>query len=146
MADSGIKIKLTGFDDLIYNIKKAGGRADTAAEKAVKESANIIDNELKAQMEAAGVKKDLIERMPPPKVEWENTKCTAYTGYDKGPYHPQNPDNAHKAIFLNYGTTVQGTPRIKPKKFIWTAKKKAKPKVNARQKQVLKEILKELNG
>ena len=42
MAQSGIKIKLEGFDDILAKIQKAGGTIDKAAKTCIEKSADIM--------------------------------------------------------------------------------------------------------
>ena len=45
MAQSGIKIKLEGFDDILAKIQKAGGTVDNAAKACIEKSADKIDGD-----------------------------------------------------------------------------------------------------
>ena len=99
-----IKLKLDGFDELLKEIEKAGGKVDNATKICMDKSAAIMETELKSQMQKADVQSDLISRMPPPEVENDFGKFTARVGYKKGAYDPKNPSDGYKVIFLNYGT------------------------------------------
>lgn len=137
-----ITLKLTGFEEMLTAIEKAGGSIDKAANQCMQKSAKLMDEELKAQMRSANVKSDLINRMPSPEVEKEGNRYTARVGYVKGEYNPTKPSDAYKAIFLNYGTprrTKHG--QVKARHFIENAKENAKSKIKNSQQQTLKEIL-----
>lgn len=137
-----ITLKLTGFEEMLTAIEKAGGSIDKAANQCMQKSAKLMDEELKAQMRSANVKSDLINRMPSPEVEKEGNRYTARVGFVKGEYNPTKPSDAYKAIFLNYGTprrTKHG--QVKARHFIENAKKKAKSKIKNSQQQTFKEIL-----
>lgn len=137
-----ITLKLTGFEEMLTAIEKAGGSIDKAANQCMQKSAKLMDEELKAQMRSANVKSDLINRMPSPEVEKEGNRYTARVGFVKGEYNPTKPSDAYKAIFLNYGTprrTKHG--QVKARHFIENAKKKAKSKIENSQQQTFKEIL-----
>lgn len=137
-----ITLKLTGFEEMLTAIEKAGGSIDKAANQCMQKSAKLMDEELKAQMRSANVKSDLINRMPSPEVEKDGNRYTARVGFVKGEYNPTKPSDAYKAIFLNYGTprrTKHG--QVKARHFIENAKKKAKSKIENSQQQTLKEIL-----
>ena len=137
-----IKLKLEGFDDLLTQIEKAGGTIDGAATKCLKKSADIMHNELTAQMTAANVDSGLINRMPPPEVEIDGNRYNARVGYKKDAYNPDNPSDAYKVIFDNYGTPRRSKHGKQPAKgFIQKAKKKAKTKINKEQKETLNEII-----
>lgn len=137
-----ITLKLTGFEEMLSAIEKAGGSIDKAANQCMQKSAKLMDEELKAQMRSANVKSDLINRMPSPEVEKDGNRYTARVGFVKGEYNPTKPSDAYKAIFLNYGTprrTKHG--QVKARHFIENAKEKAKSKIENSQQQTLKEIL-----
>lgn len=137
-----ITLKLTGFEEMLTAIEKAGGSIDRAANQCMQKSAKLMDEELKAQMRSAKVKSDLIGRMPSPEVEKEGNRYTARVGYVKGEYNQKKPSDAYKAIFLNYGTprrTKHG--QVKARHFIENAKENAKSKIKNSQQQTLKEIL-----
>lgn len=142
MAKSKIDIRLTGFDDLLEKTNSAGNIIDRAAESCVKESAQIVKTELKAQMQSAGVDNGLIDRMPPPTFEREGNRFSASVGYEKGAFDPKNLSDVYKIVFLNYGTphrTEHG--KIPEKGFIAKAKKKATAKVKKAQKATLQKIV-----
>lgn len=138
-----ITLKLTGFEEMLTAIEKAGGSIDRAANQCMQKSAKLMDEELKAQMRSANVKSDLINRMPSPEVEKDGNRYTARVGFVKGEYNPKKPSDAYKAIFLNYGTprrTKHG--KVKARHFIEKAKdEKAKSKIKNLQQQTLEEIL-----
>lgn len=141
MASKAI-LQLKGFDELLEQIEKAGGSIDRAADSCVRQSANILQNELKAQMQAAGVDSDLINAMPPPQIEAKDNRYSAAVGYKKGSYDPRNPSDGYKVVFLNYGTprrTMHG--KVAARGFIEKAKKKARPKIKSAQQETLKKIL-----
>lgn len=158
-------LTLTGFDELINKIERAGGSVRNSVNAVMNESATIMKNELTAQMQKANVDSGLISRMPAPKVEWQGNKCTAQIGYEKGTFNSNNLSDGYKVVFLNYGTpkdrhTNQGGQKvfiyghwatlgngrgaIKARGFINKAKKKAKPQIKKKQEETLHDILKGL--
>lgn len=142
-----IKLDLNGFDDLFAQITKAGGTVDDAAKSCLTESAQIMQSELKAQMQASGVDSDLINSMPPPEVEAEGNRYTARVGYKKGNYNPDNPSDGYKLVFLNYGTPHRKKHgKVVARGFIQRAKKKASPKIKKAQKETLNKIIGGLQG
>lgn len=139
---SKITLKLEGFDALYKEIERAGGSANKAAESCIKQSAQIVQAELKNQMKAANVPADLIDRMPSPDIKIEGNSYTAQVGYKKGAYNPKDPSDGYNVVFLNYGTphrTQHG--KVTARGFIQKAKKKATPKVKKAQKEVLEKII-----
>lgn len=131
-----IKLKLEGFDELLKQIESAGRSIDSACESCLKQSSNIMYNELKTQMQKAGIDSGLMNRMPKPDLEVEGNAYIARVGYKKGAYDPKNLSDGYKAVFLNYGT-----PKISPTEFIKLAKKKAAPQIKKAQKETLEKIL-----
>ena len=135
-------LQLKGFDDLLEQIQKAGGSVDRAAESCLRQSAQIMQTELKAQMQAAGVESDLINAMPPPEITIEGNRYSAAVGYNKGAYDPRDPSDGYKVVFLNYGTprrTMHG--KVAARGFIQAAKKKARPQIKKAQRAPLEKIL-----
>lgn len=142
-----IKLQLSGFDDLLSQIEKAGGTIDDAAKQCLQTSAEIMHSELKSQMQTANVDGGLISRMPPPEIESEGNRHTARVGYKKGDYNPDDPSDGYKVVFANYGTPRRSKHGQQPeKRFIEKAKKKARPKIKKEQQKTLDKILGGLKG
>lgn len=143
-----IKLNLDGFDEMLKKIEKAGGNVDKASRRAMERAADIMQDELKAQMQAADEKNsmsNLIARMPSPTIENDYGRITARVGYKKGAYNPDNLSDGYKAVFINYGTprrTKHG--KVKARGFIQKAKRRAKPKIRKEQEKILDEILRGL--
>lgn len=149
MASGQIKLKLKGFDDMLEKIKEAGKDADATARKVIEESAKIVETELKTAAAAAQVKSSITDEIKRT-VEKEGDRYSAAVGWEVGNYDPRNVTAGYIAIFENYGTvrrqTRTGKDRgeLKPRNFISTAKKAAKPKVKKLQKQIIDEVMGDL--
>lgn len=142
-----IKLKLDGFDDLIEQIEQAGGTIDRAAESCLKQSAQIMQSELKTQMQKSNVDGDLIDSMPPPEIEITGNRYVARVGYKKGAYDPNNPSDGYKVVFLNYGTPNRSKHgKIAARGFIQRAKKSASAPIKRAQKETLEKIIGRLKG
>lgn len=140
-----IKLKLNGFDELLSKIEQAGGTIDGAAKKCLQVSADIMQDELKKQMQAANVDSGLISRLPPPEIESNGNRHTARVGYKKGAYDPDNPSDGYKVVFANYGTPHRSKHGKQPAKgFIQKAKKKANTQIKKEQEKTLEQILRGL--
>lgn len=140
-----IQLKIEGFENLLKDIEAAGGTMTSACDSAMRQSAQIMQSELKSQMQGAGVPSDLINRMPQPVIESEGNRVTARVGYKKGAYNPDNLSDGYKVVFLNYGTPYRKEHgKIVAKGFIQRAKSAANPKIKREQKKALKKILKRL--
>lgn len=141
------ELKLEGFDELFAKIQKAGGSVDRAAESCLRQSAQIMQSELQAQMQAAGVDSGLIARMPAPTIKVKGNIYRAEVGYKKGAYDPKDPSDGYEVIFINYGTprrTKHG--KIAARGFIQKAKKKARPKIKKAQQETFDKILGRVSG
>lgn len=140
-----IRLQLSGFDDLFEQIKKAEGNVDKAAEQCLQESAQIMQSELKAQMQKSGVDSDLINRMPTPEIEKNGNAMIARVGYKKGAYNPNDLSDGYKVVFLNYGTPKRSKHgKVEAKGFIDKAQRKAKKPIKKKQEETLKKIIGEL--
>lgn len=137
-----IKLKLEGFDDLLKEIEAAGGTINEAVGGAMRESAQIMQSELKSQMQSAGVDSGLINAMPPFEIETSGNRIAARVGYRKGSYNPDNPSDGYKVVFLNYGTPHrQKYGKVVARGFIKKAKRSATPKIKKAQKAAFEKIL-----
>lgn len=140
-----IGLKLDGFEDVLKDIEKAGTSIDKISRSTAAQSAEIIQSELKSEMQKAGVPTDLIERMPQPQIEQDGYKIDAKVGYKKGAYNPRNISDGYKVVFLNYGTPDRKKHgQMKPKGFIIKAKKNSQRKVKKQFEKALKEMLSRL--
>ena len=141
MASKAI-LQLKGFDHLLEQIQKAGGSIDQAADSCLRQSAQIMQSELKAQMQAAGVDGGLINSMPQPQITVKNNRYSAAVGYQKGNYDPNDISDGYKVVFLNYGTprrTMHG--KVAARGFIKKARDKARPQIKKEQEATLHKIL-----
>lgn len=140
-----IKLQLSGFDDLFEQIKKAEGNVDKAAEQCLEESAQVMQSELKAQMQKSGVDSDLINRMPTPEIQKDGNTIIARVGYKKGAYNPDDLSDGYKVVFANYGTPKRSKHgKVTAKGFIDKAQRKAKKQIKKKQEETLKKIIGEL--
>lgn len=140
-----IKLQLSGFDELFEQIKKAEGNVDKAAEQCLQESAQIMQSELKAQMQNSGVDSALIDRMPTPELKKDGNTLIARVGYKKGAYNPDDLSDGFKVVFLNYGTPKRSKHgKVEAKGFIDKAQRKAKKQIKKKQEETLKTIIGEL--
>lgn len=152
----GIKLNLKGFEKMLTQLQDAGKNVDPAAKEAVSENARIVEQELRAQCQAAGVPSDIIQEIKTTTSTEGEGRYSAKVGWKLGNYDPQNPSTGYKAIFLNYGTVRRQTKRgknrgaihkpAKDQQFIYAAKKKSQTKVKKLQKQMLEEITGGLNN
>ena len=139
-----IKIKLEGFDELLEQIEKAEGDVDRAANSALSASAEIMESELRAQLNAA-TESNLAQRMPRFKIKHVGNSYRAEVGFQSTPYNPRDPSDYHKAVFLNYGTPFRSKHgKEEARGFITKAKRRARPKIKKAQKEALDKIIQRL--
>lgn len=162
MAKSRAIVTLQGFTELLEEIQKAGGSIDSATEKAVIESENVIEQSLKSACSSAGVPASISGAIDK-ELHKNGNVYSGSVGWTLGAYDPRNPSTGYKAVFLNYGTArrMAKTGRrhlingkwvtlhesrgaIAPRGFIEAGKRQSKAKVKAIQKQTFEEILKGL--
>lgn len=136
-----IKLKLTGFEDILENIKNAGADIDKVAKDVVEQSAETIDSDYRATMRSKGVSERLVNDMPAPRINQHGNTTIGEVGYSKGAYDPNNPSDGYLALFINYGT-----PRIAPRNFIAEMKKASYPKVKKQQQEALNQVLRDLQS
>lgn len=147
-----LKVQLTGFDEMLKNIEKAGGSINKAVDECIRKSADIVDTTLRNEMSkvnADAEDHDLIKHMDKPEISQYGNNFTAQVGYKLGKYDPKNLSEGYKALFLNYGTprrkTHQGTPNVeRPRGYIKKAKRVANPQVKKIQEDTLNKILEDL--
>lgn len=163
----GIKLTISGFEKLLEEIQQAGGSVDVAAKQALRNSADIVESELKAACNAAGVPSSISSEIKS-KTKQEGNRYSAEVGWEIGNYNPRNLSAGYKAAFLNYGAPGSGgnrtvkkdkivtkiggefvtlgkdRGRIPAKNFIAKAKESSAPKVKKEQRQMLNKILKGL--
>ena len=139
-----IKLKLEGFDELLQQIEAAGRTAESAAESAVKASAQVMQTELKSTLSAA-TDSGLASRLPPPKVIKKGNEVSASVGFEPTAYTPRNLSDYHKAIFLNYGTpNRKAHGKEAARNFVAKAKRRARPKIKKAEKEALEKIIERL--
>lgn len=163
MASSGIKLNLKGFEKMLEDLERAGGNVDAVAKRAVKESAAIVEQELKAACDSARVPPSVSNEITT-EIEVSANRCSARVGWKLGAYDPSNLTAGYKAVFLNYGTGRRHTSRgnqhvpvagewrtlgslrgqISPRGFIHRAKEAARPKCRKVQREIIKEALEAL--
>ncbi len=139
-----IKIKLEGFDEMIKQIEAAGGTADRAAKSALSASAQIMDSELRKQLNDV-TESNLAQRMPHFQIKHEGGSYRAEVGFQSTPYNPRDPSDYHKAVFLNYGTPDRKKHgKEEARGFITRAKRRARPKIKKAQQEALEKIMQRL--
>ena len=150
MAKSGIHIDLKGFEKQLAELNKKSEEIDKIASKAIKDSAKIVEAELKAEAVASAVPDSIINEMHT-KVSNKDDRYTADIGWELGSYSSKNPSVGYIAMFLNYGAVRGGAEnrktrrgqnrgKLQARQFIERAKKAAKPKIKRQMKKIIEEV------
>lgn len=150
MAKSGIHIDLKGFEKQLAELNKKSEEIDKIASKAIKDSAKIVEAELKAEAVASAVPDSIINEMHT-KVSNKDDRYTADIGWELGSYSSKNPSVGYIAMFLNYGAVRGGSEnrktrrgqnrgKLQARQFIERAKKSAKPKIKRQMKKIIEEV------
>lgn len=149
-------LTIHGFEEMaetLSNFEKRG--VDEVTQRLFDECCDIVKNAMDTYA-AAAIPADLAAKQTEFKVAHGNVFQYAY-GFDRN----KNPDDFLKACYLNYGTPERATKdgkqrvmingkwvalgtgrgKIAPRGFISNAKRSAKQKMNARNKQMLKELI-----
>lgn len=148
-----IKINLKGFDKMLEQLQEAGGDVSKAAASAIRESAKVVENDLRTAASESGVPSDITSEIKTHTSD-VGDRYEAEVGWQMGNYDPKKPTAGYKAVFLNYGTVKRYTQKgqyrgeiTKPaqsQQFIHKAKKAARPKVKKIQQEILKKALGDL--
>lgn len=145
MARTGITLKIDGFEKLLKDIEAAGGSINSAAESCLRQSAQIVQTDMKNAMRSKDIDSGIISRMPQPKIEVVGNLYSAEVGYDKGNYNPKNLSDGYKALFLNVGTPHRKKHgKETARGYITLAKETSKKKLKKAQQKALEKILSRL--
>lgn len=122
-------IEMYGVSELLKNIEAAGGKVDTAVQKAVDRSLEIVGTDMQAFMSGHKHTGETYESFEQTPAKSDGNKVTANAGYNvkKG---------GLPAIFLDVGT-----PKQKPYFFRYYAVENNRKKIEEIQRQTLNDIL-----
>ena len=147
MASTKLKLTLKGFDILLDEIQHAGGEIETATERALDSSANLVTAKIRVGAMARGIgTSDMIS----PRVKWNGNRASVEVGYKLGGYNSRNPSEGYKALFKEYGTAKRATKKganrgaVKADPFIRPAISAGQKDIRKAQETALKRILEEL--
>ena len=128
----GNLIEMYGVSDLLKQIESAGGNVDSAIQKAVEKSLEIVGEKMQSFMAGHKDSGDTYASFEQTATKVEDGKVEATVGY-----------NAKKgglpAIFLDVGT-----PKQKPHFFRYYAVENSRKQIEEIQQETLKEILRGL--
>ena len=149
-----VTITLKGFEKMLKNIENAGKDADKAATRAITESVKVYDTELHTAAQTHSVPSDIISAITS-RTYKEGNFYGGRVGWEVGAYDRRNPSAGMKAIFLNYGTVRRQTKKGynrgaidkndgSKRGFIDAAKRSARAKIKKVQKQIIDEVMEDL--
>lgn len=147
-----VKLVLKGFDDLLEQIQRAGGKVEPATERALLQSANVLDQAIRNGAVARNIS---TSAMVKPVVTWKGNRASTEVGFELGEYNSANPSDGYLALFKEYGApSKKGTNRKTksgynrgaeaPDPFIRPAVSANKKTVQKAQENALNQILREL--
>ena len=138
----GQMVTIHGFAEMAEMLTRLEKRGvDEVSEKLFDDCCSIVKSSMDAYA-AQSIPMDLAAKQTEFKVKRGNIFMYDY-GFDRN----KNPDDFLKACYLNYGTprryTSIGAHRgeVQPRGFISNAKRSAAQKMNAKKKQMLKELM-----
>ncbi len=150
-----MRLQLKGFDEMLGEIKRAGGDIDKAAQVCMEKSVQVLESNLIKAAEASGAETSTVFH----KVTSEGNRVAAETGWELGAYDSANPSEGYRAMFVEFGTgkhsergkgkdreTQAGYNRgsTAPRPFLDKARKKSVKAIRAVQQETLQDIVKEL--
>ena len=151
-----MRMKVSGFDEMLDAIRRAGGDVDKAVKVCMEESVQILEGNLIKAAEASGAETSTVSH----KVTSEGNRVAAETGWELGAYDSANPSEGYRAMFVEFGTgkssqrgkgkdreTQAGHNRgsTEPRPFMDKARKKSVKAIRAVQQEALQDIVKELD-
>lgn len=141
-----IKLQLDkGFQKMISDLELSQKDTQRVASSCINQSAQIMQADLKAEMQGSDLSQSLANKMPSFQVKESDGKFRAEVGFPKTSYSPRNLSDYHKAVFANYGTPHRKSHgQEKARGFVQRAKKSARPKIKKQQNLALKKILERL--
>lgn len=153
-----LKLTLTGFDDYLLDLKKAGANVEKIATEALEKSGNILFDALNESVRNSGLSEETINEMnkslKKPTI-YKNelggkvSSVVCELGFKKGRYDPRNPSGGYIAIFNEFGTderqTEAGAYRgsLEELSFTRRAIKKTSAKIKRTQKNIIQKGLQE---
>ena len=135
-------VTIHGFSEMAEMLMQLERRGvDEVTEKLFDESCDIVKNAMDTYAQQS-IPADLAAKQKSFKVKRGNRFMFAY-GFNKS----TDPDDFLKACWLNYGTprrttaSVANRGMVQPRGFISNAKRSAAQKMNAKKKDMLKELM-----
>lgn len=134
-----------GFQKWLKDVELSQQDIKRVASGCMRESAHIMESELRSSITGSGLSSHLASEMSPSVIEESGDVFTAKVGYESTAYNPRNLSPYFKAMFANYGTPYRkrhGKERARG--FVAKAKKKARPKIKKAQKAAFEKIIERL--
>jgi len=128
MGGMKVKIQLTGLEEYIENLQRAGANIDQVVGEAIHESAKPIFQDIRAWAEKHKKTGAVLEGVDLSEVQREGDKIFVDVGIST-----EKSPGAWHAAFIEYGT-----PKMKADPGVWEGFKKNKAKVKKIQSDILK--------
>lgn len=127
MAGMKVRMQLSGLEEYLENLKRAGANIDEVVSEAIYESAKPIEADIRAWAEKHKRTGAVLEGVELTPVQREGDRLFVEVGVST----EKNPHAWH-AAFVEYGT-----PKMKADPGIWPAFNKNKAKVRRIQREIL---------
>lgn len=151
-----LRLTLNGFDSYLLQLKKAEKDVEKIAEKALKESGDILYNSLVRNTKSSGLNEDTIRKMEESLIKPtiykdylgdKVTKLSVELGYRKGKYDSDDLSGGYVALFNEYGTEERYTEghdyrgTLAERSFTRRAIKQSSSKIRKTQEKIIQEGL-----
>jgi HK97 gp10 family phage protein len=127
MSGMKVKVQLTGLEEYIENLRKAGANIDEVVSEAIQESAKPIFEDIRSWAEKHERTGAVLKGVEMTEVQRDGDKFFV----DVGISTEKSPEAWH-AVFTEYGT-----PKMKADPGVWPAFKKNRAKVKKIQRDIL---------
>ena len=153
-----LKLTLKGFENYLVQLRTAGKDVEKIAEKALKESGDILYASLVKNTKGSGLSEDTIRKMEEtlqkPTIYKDYlgdkiSKVSVELGYRKGDYDPDDLSGGYVALFNEYGTVERYTEehenrgKLAERSFTRRAIKQSSGRIRKVQKEIIEEGLAE---
>lgn len=135
-----MRLEFTGFEEYAERLDKLGGNLKKTTEKALIETHKLLTPKVDEVFKKHDVKyshETMKSLKKDARVEWDGSVAAIGVGF-------KISEGGYPSIFIMYGTTVHGTPRIAPDKKLYNAIYGNKKKIRELQEKIFAEEIAKL--